>query len=82
MRICVDDLHRPEIFKRFRGVKIFVDGVEYKDVIIADQENKYIKKYKLDEKGSFCLNFDRSEILTEKINGNVEFVFKDDENDN
>lgn len=77
MRVTVDDMEKPEIFRKFQDVKILVDGVEHKSVIVADQEGGYIEKHKVGPSGLICLNADKTEVLTEKVFGVVEFIFRE-----
>lgn len=75
MRVTVDDMEKPEMFRKFQGVKILVDGVEHRGVIVADQERGYIEKHKLDRDGKVCLNMRKTEVLTDKVIGRVDFLF-------
>jgi len=78
MRITIDDLDKdPELWRKFLGVRIWVDGVEHDNVIVADQEQGYIEKHKQNADGSFALNKKRDEVLTEIIKGKVEFMFRE-----
>ena len=78
MRVTVDDLTAdPELQRKFQGVRVLVDGIQHNHVIVADQEQGYIVKHKQNSDGSFALTEARDEIQTEKVQGRVEFMLKD-----
>lgn len=78
MRVTVDDfIDNQDVQRKFNGVRVMVNGIQHDYVIIADQERGYIEKYRKNEDGSLVLNADRSEVLTEIIKGDVQFVFKE-----
>jgi hypothetical protein len=52
-------------------VRFFLDGVEVKDVITADDEEGFLLVYVYDESGKHQLSSDRTEALTERRTGVV-----------
>lgn len=52
--------------------KVLLDGVEQKLVVVADEEQGFIVRYKRDEKGKFI--FDQHEVMTEVLQGTVQIL--------
>ena len=57
-----------------KGLRVYVDGVEYPEIFIVNQPYGYIEKYRHDENGrKFIEVVDGEEIVaSERIYGNVE----------
>jgi len=68
MRLSIDDDDFPSL--KHQNAKVYLNGRKQDCVTVADEENGYIIKYKVDNKGSFSVVGDL--IETEKICGRVE----------
>lgn len=78
MKITADELHKnKELQRRFNGVKIFLDGIEMNNVVVADQSMGHIDKIVFNANGKPKLNKSRDEVLTGRLFGKVEFLFKE-----
>jgi hypothetical protein len=53
-------------------VVILLNGVEIKFCTEADEENRFIVRFKLDDNGKLILN--GSEVETEKLTGHVQII--------
>jgi hypothetical protein len=60
--------------------RVFLDGEERTKVIEADEEGRYLVRYRTDEKGDAILNADGSDVLRECMHGDVRIdLHPDDE---
>ena len=57
--------------------KIYLDGDQRTHVIEADEEGRFIVRYRTDEQGRFIKSEDGSTVLTEKMRGDVAIVLAD-----
>ncbi|ODN69551.1 hypothetical protein [Methylobrevis pamukkalensis] len=53
--------------------RIFLDGVEQHHCITADDEAKFVLRYKMDEHGKHMVDYLAGELITETLHGRVEF---------
>lgn len=81
MRLSMEDLQGDDIKKinLCYHALIFLDGVQQHGVIVADEERRYLEKYKQDETGRFILNRKGDAFEVERLSGKVEI--KDDRDD-
>jgi hypothetical protein len=57
-------------------VKVFLGGVEISKVTIADEEGRYIERFKTDERGLPVPNEAGDAYLTERLRGDVAIVLE------
>ncbi len=66
--------------KRNMGdIQVFINGEWWKWVLSADDEEGWADVARLDDVGRVCLNENRDGIAIDRVYGNVEFLFKEEE---
>lgn len=74
MRLTVDDVNRDP--KRYVGkVSIFLNDHEVRNVLVADEEQGYIERAKM-ENGKLVIDKGRGEVVREKLYGKVRVVIE------
>ncbi|MGO4641708.1 hypothetical protein AB4Z43_25030 [Mesorhizobium sp. 2RAF45] len=58
--------------ERRRGVRIYLDGIDLKDVITADEEDGYILRALRDDLQ--LLVFENGQLVTEEMRGKVKII--------
>lgn len=74
MRLTVDEAIDRGLLGR---VKVKLDGEYVQGVIVADEEQGYIERFKKID-GRFVVNHDREEVETEVLRGNVVIEISDE----